>query len=995
MDRHLYMNAPEKISVFFQRFVNVFDLAQSKVFSGCLCLFFFLTFFNMPNGNSQTSCSNSFDENNKLSSIHFLKTKTFPIIIRTNHSYRMQLGNGVNGPYLKLLSYGADKLNKNDEVIFVDANQKRQTFVFVQDNESVQEKGVTYHTNTLFITSEDMEWFCNNRVDVIFIKFNLLHTMRKFTLEKARSQELNYYSDCFWKTLDKNMIVDKNIDRKVLASINSKPANTNLPSASKSNTTNTQPNSPDKDLIALNKELDDVKSRVRREIEAELEKLEQVKRELAEQTVTAQKQSLQKKEEFSNEVINARKKADEELNQIKQNNIIEIEKSKKSANTRLEMIAAEVAEARIRAQAEIDNIKTESALKIKEVRSNAAEEIKKLESEMESSRLNFADEVTQAKNVSMVKVIEIRERVDQYIDSLSKAQNQIQQLSAEEVLAIKNNAAEEVVKIRMLSAAEIGKLEENKVIAKEELAIEVAQARKNAEAEINNINENLALQRLRLNEITIDEQEQQMVEIENNRRRAEEEVKKINFQLEKALTAKSNALDSLLTFQNEKNKMLLDSFQMLRQNQRAKMNEASSVFNHQLDSLNKVRNENIKLLEKQNSTFQNNISSLESKNQALRDSLDLQLSKGINDRLNRFKMFKDSLDKEERKYASEMSEIKKERKVEFAQELENARKLSETKIKEAELELLNEINRINERKSENNKLVLSEYNEKLNELHHKLAEEEAKTAHKIAAIKKNLAGEEELLSELMNKKKNNYANQIDSLKTNFENYKIHTSKNLAEEMNKSAKMIDSIKMHTHKAFEEVSKAHVQRMYSLDSLEKARLNEINDKILKTNQKAAEEIVKTIKYKEEELDVIDNQFKFAVLEMENTKNKIAKQKEIETQQLIQENKAKRDSLNRVYQKQEMDILNHFTAVRDSIKTEEGTLILQHNKQMVAEKEKFAADVYEARRISLDQINEIKRTTLKEAEDLEVKIKEREAYLESLELKIKSKENEMKNY
>lgn len=981
----------------FSRFYY-FHYKYSSMITRCFSriLFFVVIFLGFNETVAgQVNCLNLMDENNKVSSIHFLKSKSIPIILRSSHSYRLQLGNGVKGPYIKLFSLGADKLNKNDEVIFIDQNQRRQTFKFADENETINDRGVSIHSNTLYLSKEDMEWFCVNRIDVVFIRFNLLLTMRKFTLEKDRSAELRQLSDCFWKTIDKTMIIDSNVDTKVQASVSQQnQVKSNLPpppparSGAEANTFGA-----DKELTDLKSELEATKKRVKQEIELELEKLEQVKRDLSDQVLLAQKQAANQKEAYANEVLDARKKAEAELNQIKLNNAIVVEQSKKNAETRLEEIAAEVASARLKAEQEVDRIKLESAQNIQEIRKESSEAIARLEKDMELTRLKYADEVAEAKSKSLVMIDDIRAQVKNYVDSLSSSRISFQEASAEDVRLVKESVGKQILDIQKESAAEIGRLMEQKVLMQEKLAIDVAQARKNAESEINNLSENLTLQKAKLEELLVRERERQYTEIEENRRRALEEIQKSNFIVEQLLAGNRKKTDSLLVAENSKVQLKLDSLKRVR----AQIdNIVTGEIERSKSFQDSVRNEmtrlNKRTVERQN-LIRSKMDSLSHAAKRREEMLNKEIKEKITERNSRLTRFKDSLARLEEADILALEMRKKERQEELAEELKSARIVSRQKMEDIEAELGKKISLINEEREKNKEILSSEFDDNIKKMREKLAEEEIAAAKRSAEIKRNLASEEELGQAKISERKNQVRQQLDSLNAFLAQEKTRRLQEYSLRKSNLDKALDSLQYRNELAYMNAKSLHDARMRTLDSIENVKTSESRQRISNAELSAAEKINKVIEFKQEEIDAMEKQFQQAILKIENTKGRIVREREEEISEINRLYNSKRDSLLSVHNAEIMRSYDEVAHLKDSLEMRMQELLASHNEQISEEKDKLSKDIYEARRLSIDQINEIKRRTLEERDQLEAEIEERELYLKELDSQILEKEKTLK--
>ena len=88
-----------------------------------------------------SQCNDFIVEDNRVSSTQFLKTEFVKIIVRGNYSYYIRFESNDQGVFAVVHSINGGILNPNDEIIFIDREQTRKRFRFVNRGSIVNVHG--------------------------------------------------------------------------------------------------------------------------------------------------------------------------------------------------------------------------------------------------------------------------------------------------------------------------------------------------------------------------------------------------------------------------------------------------------------------------------------------------------------------------------------------------------------------------------------------------------------------------------------------------------------------------------------------------------------------------------------------------------------------------------------------------------------------------------------------------------------------------------------
>ena len=102
-----------------------------------------------------------------------------------------------------MYSFGGVKLDKGDEVIFMDAFKNRTLYRFIENGGSSLEGESSMHFNILKFDTEAIDWFSSNTIQTIYIKDNSRNEMRKFTIAEENKAKFKLLAKCFNLNLSK------------------------------------------------------------------------------------------------------------------------------------------------------------------------------------------------------------------------------------------------------------------------------------------------------------------------------------------------------------------------------------------------------------------------------------------------------------------------------------------------------------------------------------------------------------------------------------------------------------------------------------------------------------------------------------------------------------------------------------------------------------------------------------------------------------------------
>ena len=221
-----------------------------------LRLSLFLLFGAFYTGFSQ-SCDALIAEDKIIGGAHLLRSHPATLVVRGSYTYSLELMSSDKGITAKIYSKGGVEFNQDDELIFMDINQNRRSFRFVEMGEMNMDRGTPIHMNVVQLDLKAVQWFATSDLLVLYIKNNINKEMRKFTVNTSRQQEFRQLAVCFNEKLDKSKVVDVELpENPAPKSDPSKPVSattSSTPTAAKRNVDPSQ--MTDEELADLRREL--------------------------------------------------------------------------------------------------------------------------------------------------------------------------------------------------------------------------------------------------------------------------------------------------------------------------------------------------------------------------------------------------------------------------------------------------------------------------------------------------------------------------------------------------------------------------------------------------------------------------------------------------------------------------------------------------------------------------------------------------------------------
>ncbi|MBK8705953.1 MAG: hypothetical protein IPN33_21955 [Saprospiraceae bacterium] len=363
-------------------------------------------------------------ENKVVGGTHILRSQPVTLVVRGNYSYSIEIMSDDRGIIAKMYSKAGVEFNQEDELIVLDMGQNRRSFRFIGMGEMTQDKGTPVHQNILQLDLPAVQWFSSSDIATLYIKNNINNEMRKFTDNPNRQLELRHAATCFMQMIDKSKVVEVDITEvaKPTADGKEKPI-----SATKTNVKKPVDMSSlsDDELNAMRKELKDTKDKLRAEIEEEKVKAGQIKQQLQQEVALARENAAQQKKLYADEVLEARKKSQEEIEQSKKQIAAQVMEARQKADTEIEHFQMNVVEAKQKAAEEVQKAQVQSAQEIAAAREKAAQELKAAKEKLELAKMQYADEVSSARDNSTSEIKRIREETAALIqEARTKAQGE-------------------------------------------------------------------------------------------------------------------------------------------------------------------------------------------------------------------------------------------------------------------------------------------------------------------------------------------------------------------------------------------------------------------------------------------------------------------------------------------------------------------------------------------------------------------------------------------
>ena len=297
-------------------------------------------FFNTPLSISAQNCSGMIIDNRVVGNTHFLRAATMTLIVRGDYSYELEFSNNEKGVSARITSKNGVEFNQGDEMIFVDVNNTRKTYRFVEMGDV---RGRIFQ-NVLQLDMPAMAWFSETTITTFYILSKVTYEMRKFTIPDNRQVEFKNLASCFIQSLDKTKVKNVTVNTES-AGFKPQPQATSA-AAGGSNTAGGQvvrkadiSQLNDKELADLRRELAETKDKIRAEIAAEKEKAAREKQKIQDDVMSARQMGEQKKAEFAKEVVEARQRSQVMIDSAGRQFTNMVVESQKKAGSEMEKIA--------------------------------------------------------------------------------------------------------------------------------------------------------------------------------------------------------------------------------------------------------------------------------------------------------------------------------------------------------------------------------------------------------------------------------------------------------------------------------------------------------------------------------------------------------------------------------------------------------------------------------------------------------------------------------
>ncbi|NJK84491.1 MAG: hypothetical protein HC912_12575 [Saprospiraceae bacterium] len=336
------------------------------------------------------NCASLIAEDKTIKDINILRMHPTTLVVRGNYSYALTLQNETKGVVAKVISKAGELLNRDDEVIFMDVNQVRKSYRFVETGNNSNNGGTPISENILQLDLDAAKWLASTSIVTIYIKNNVENQMRKFTVIENRQQELKQMAVCFVEKLNPDFVNDVKVDADVKSMALTSPSTdiAESPSSSNNATKTASPNT-DGEVKDLQAQLQSTKQQLRIEIEEEKKKATENKIENPRRNQRLQKRCHRPEKCFCTRSARGKTKSQQEIEEARKALAKAIEDAKAKADNELEQINLNVQEARQKASAAIETAKLESAKEVAATRESAAKEVQAVKEKMDNGKIRI------------------------------------------------------------------------------------------------------------------------------------------------------------------------------------------------------------------------------------------------------------------------------------------------------------------------------------------------------------------------------------------------------------------------------------------------------------------------------------------------------------------------------------------------------------------------------------------------------------------------------
>ena len=120
-------------------------------------------------------CASVIKENKKISGIQIANSASLTVVVRGGYNYSIEFFTNEKGIFARMTSVGGIEFNQDDQVAFIDATGKEQSYKFIGMDE-LMTGTVPTHRNNLRLDLEAMQWLSNaNLTGINFIRVRRHH----------------------------------------------------------------------------------------------------------------------------------------------------------------------------------------------------------------------------------------------------------------------------------------------------------------------------------------------------------------------------------------------------------------------------------------------------------------------------------------------------------------------------------------------------------------------------------------------------------------------------------------------------------------------------------------------------------------------------------------------------------------------------------------------------------------------------------------------------
>lgn len=340
----------------------------------------------------QAQCANIFVKNLEDDKLHSLETINNTIVTRLDFDYSIRFQNSEEGVTAVVTTTGIAyssirPLEKDDGLMFISDEGIKRNYKFIYDSEKTKINNRSAYVNTVQLDLNALEWMANNDIRQIRMVNMVEKKMYPYSLDAQRREELMRTIRCFLKELDPSKVRDREVSGSMSGLAQSKMT---APSSSQEEKTNKNVSaaevvarssgSPcdqltDEEEKALKRELALRKDALRNEIAEIRAQNDEIKSRLAKDISRAKENAATTQSEIAQQVLDARKRANIEIERTRAEVQKAIENAKKTASTITEKAQLEALAVKEKSQQKIQEIQQEEAQKVAQARASAAERV--------------------------------------------------------------------------------------------------------------------------------------------------------------------------------------------------------------------------------------------------------------------------------------------------------------------------------------------------------------------------------------------------------------------------------------------------------------------------------------------------------------------------------------------------------------------------------------------------------------------------------------------